>query len=227
MDLKRQAAEKALEYVRSGMVLGLGSGTTSRQFIDLLGERLASGELGEIQGVPTSENTAAQARALGIPLTTLAEHEALDLAFDGADDVDPHLNLIKGLGRAALREKIIEIHARRFVVIVDESKLVSRLGERNPLPVEILQFEAAAHVRWLKSLGCRAELWLEPDGSPVLTDDGNYLALCWFPGGIVDPYALDRELCSRPGVLGHGMFLDMADIVIVAGSGGIQILERR
>lgn len=227
MDLKRQAAARALEYVRNGMVLGLGSGTTARHFVDLLGERLASGELSEIQGVPTSEATAAQARALGIPLTTLAEQGALDLAFDGADDVDPHLNLIKGLGRAALREKIIEVHARRFIVMVDESKLVGQLGERNPLPVEILSFEAAAHVRWLNSLGCRAELWLEADGSPVVTDDGNYLARCWFPGGIVDPYALDRELNARPGVLGHGLFLDMADVVIVAAVNGVRVMERK
>ncbi len=225
MNLKQQAAREALAYVHSGMALGLGTGSTTTYFVEMLGRRLQSGELRDIVAVPTSERTAALARSLGIPLTTLAEHSRLDLAVDGADEVDPNLNLIKGLGRAALREKIVEIHADRFVVIVDESKLVPRLG-RGPLPVEIVPFEAPAHVRWLNGLGCRAELWLEPDGGPVVTDNGNYLVRCWFPQGIADPYALARALADRPGIVEHGLFLDMADTVIVAGQGGIRRLER-
>ncbi len=208
------------------MVLGLGSGSTTAIFIDLLGERLKAGALQDIVGVATSERTVAQARALGIPLSTLADHPQLDLAVDGADEVDPNLNLIKGLGRALLREKIVEIHAERFLVIVDESKLVPRLGCRGPLPVEIVPFEAQVHVRWLETLGCRAELWLEDDSSPVVTDNGNYLVRCWFPDGIADPYALARVLADRPGVVEHGLFLDMASAVILAAPGGLQVLER-
>ncbi len=226
MDLKQQAAQRALEYVRSGMRLGLGTGSTTAYFVDLVGECLRAGELWEIAGVPTSERTAEQARAGGIPLTTLAEAGRLDLAVDGADEVDPELNLIKGLGRALLREKVVAIHADRFVVVVDESKLVPRLGSRAPLPVEILPFEWPVHLCWLNSLGCQAELMREEGGAPAVTDNGNYLALCRFPAGISDPAALARQLADRPGIVEHGLFLGMADTVVVAGRQGIRILER-
>jgi ribose 5-phosphate isomerase A len=231
MNLKQQAASQALRYVRDGMVLGLGSGSTTAIFVDLLGEQLKEGKLMNIVGVPTSEDTARRAKGLGIPLARLADCcdpsglPALDLAVDGADEVDPELNLIKGLGRALLREKIVEMHARKFVVIVDESKMVPRLG-RGPLPVEIVTFEAGVHVRWLNTLGCRAELWLEADGVPVMTDNGNYLVRCWFEGGIPDPPALARALADRPGIVDHGLFLDMADVVIIAGADGIRTQER-
>jgi ribose 5-phosphate isomerase A len=231
MNLKYEAANQAVQYVKDGMTLGLGSGSTSAVFVDILGDKLKRGEIRDIVGVPTSEDTAQRARGLGIPLMKLEESASspalpvLDLAVDGADEVDPQLNLIKGLGRALLREKITEIHARRFIVIVDESKIVSRLG-RGPLPVEIVPFGAEVHVRWLNSLGCRAELWVEADGSPVVTDNHNYLARCWFDGGIPDAYALDRALAERPGIVEHGLFLDMATEVVVAGENGIRILER-
>jgi ribose 5-phosphate isomerase A len=226
MDLKQQAASHALTCVRSGMVLGLGTGSTTACFVDLLGEKLQSGELQDIVGVPTSEETATRARALGIPLATLADHSRLHLAVDGADEVDPALNLIKGLGRALLREKIVEVHAERLLIVVDESKIVPRLGVRGPLPAEIVPFGAAAHVRWLNTLGCRAELWRQTDGAPVETDNGNYLARCWFSDGIADAYALARALADRPGIVEHGLFLDMADAVVVAGPEGIRTLER-
>jgi ribose 5-phosphate isomerase A len=225
VNLKQQAARQALKHVRNGMVLGLGTGSTAGYFVDLLGEALRSGAVHDIVGVPTSEATAARARALGIPLTTLADHPHLDMAVDGADEVDPNLNLIKGLGRALLREKIVEIHAERFLVVVDESKMVQHLGQ-GPLPVEIVRFEAGTHVQWLNTLGCRAELWLEDDGSPIVTDNGNYLARCWFQGGIADVHALARRLADRPGIVEHGLFLDMASAVIVAGAEGIRLLER-
>lgn len=225
MNLKGQAARRALTYVRSGMVLGLGSGSTTAHFIDLLGEQVRSGALCDIVGVPTSEATASRARALGIPLTTLADHPRLDLAVDGADEVDHDLNLIKGLGRALLREKIVEIHADRFLVVVDESKVVPRLG-RGPLPVEIVPFGAEAHLRWLSSLGCRADLGREVDGSPIVTDNGNYLVHCWFDNGIAEPHILARALADRPGIAEHGLFLDMADEVIVAGTQGTRLLTR-
>lgn len=230
MNLKHQAAARALGYVSSGMTLGLGTGSTTAHFVDMLGERLQTGELQDIRGVPTSERAAAQARALSIPLITLAElggqrdMPLLDLAVDGADQVDPDLNLIKGLGRALLREKIVAVHADRFLVIVDESKIAPRLGNSCPLPIEIVPFEAEAHVRWLGTLGCRAELWLKKDNTPVVTDNGDYMARCWFPNGITDPGALARTLAGRPGIVEHGLFLGMADSVIVAGSEGVRIL---
>jgi ribose 5-phosphate isomerase A len=232
MDLKQQAAAKAVEYVHSGMVLGLGSGSTTHFFIQMLGRLVQTGQLVGLRAVPTSKETAAQMNDLGIPLTSLAESPLLDLAVDGADEVDPQLNLIKGLGRALLREKVVEIHARRFVVIVDESKLVAQLG-RGPLPVEIVPFEFEAHLRWLGALGCRAELWREADGSPVVTDNGNYLVRCWFADdplrqpGIPDVFSLARQLADRPGIVEHGLFLNMAQQVIVAGAQGVRILERQ
>jgi ribose 5-phosphate isomerase A len=226
MNLKQQAARKALSLVRDGMTLGLGSGSTTTYFVEMLGEKVAAGDLTDIHGVPTSEATAQRATELGIPLTTLEACSHLDMAVDGADEVDPNLNLIKGLGRALLREKIVEIHAHRFVVIVDESKLVERLGQGGPLPVEIVTFQAKAHIRWLNTLGCRAEQWHEDDGSPVVTDNGNYLARCWFEGGIPDPYELAERLSQRPGIVEHGLFLDMASEVIVAGEDGVRIVAR-
>ena len=226
MNLKQGAAKIALGYVRSGMMIGLGTGSTTRYFIDMLGEEIQKGSLSGIQAVPTSDATAEQARLLGIPLTTLSENSQLDLAVDGADEVDPKLNLIKGLGGALLREKVVEIHARRFIVVVDESKIVPRLGVHGPLPVEIIPFEAHAHVAWLNTLECQAKLLLEEDGSPVGTDNGNYLAYCWFSDGIPDPYMLARTLADRPGIVEHGLFLGMADTVVVAEVDGIKILER-
>ncbi len=226
MDLKQEAARRALDFVHSGMVLGLGSGRTTNFFIDLLGEQVRSGALRDIQGVPTSEATASRARALGIPLVKLEDHPLLDLAVDGADEVDPDLNLIKGLGRALLREKIIEIRVSELLIIVDESKLVSRLGSKGPLPVEIVPYAAPIHIRWLSNLGSRAELWLEADGSPVVTDNNNYLARCWFDMGIPDAYQLARVLAGQPGIVEHGLFLDMASRVIVASRDGLRILER-
>ena len=225
MNLKEQSARHALTYVRSGMVLGLGTGSTNAYFVELLGEQVRTGALTGIVGVPTSEGTAGRARALGIPLATLADHARLDLVVDGADEVDNDLNLIKGLGRALLREKIVEIHADRFVVVVDESKVVQRLG-RGPFPVDIVPFGFEAQLRWLNTLDCRADLRLEKDGSPVITDDGNYMALCRFPDGIADAYALARMLADRPGIAEHGLFLDMATDVIIAGTKGIRVLHR-
>lgn len=233
MNLKQQAADYALNFVKNGMTVGLGTGSTTAYFIGRLGERLAAGTLQNIRGVPTSKDTAEKAQRAGIPLTTLAElymqrtPPLLDLAVDGADEVDPDLNLIKGLGRALLREKIIEIHAGQFIVIVDESKIVSRLGTRGPVPVEITPFEADANVIWLNSLGCKAEIWREADGSLVVTDNGNYLALCRFEDGIPNAHALALVLAERPGIIEHGLFLEMASKVIVASPESIRTIDAK
>lgn len=233
VDYKKQAAQEALSLVSSSMVLGLGSGSTAAIFIDLLGEAYLSGSLQNIKGVPTSEASATQARRWGIPLASLSDQDYIDLAVDGADEVDPQLNLIKGLGKALLREKMVEVYARHFVVIVDETKLVPCLGMRGPLPIEILPYEWGSSIRWLSSLGCKTELWRLEDSQPVVTDNGNYLARCWFLDeagtrlrGILDPFDLARKLSERPGIVEHGLFLNMANQVIVAGKDGIKILER-
>jgi ribose 5-phosphate isomerase A len=224
--LKRQVARQALDYVHDGMLLGLGSGSTTSFFVDMLGERIKSGDLRDVVGVPTSEETADQARALGIPLTSLAEHPLLDLVVDGADEVDGDLNLIKGLGRALLREKIVEAHTHRFLVIVDETKLVPRLGTHVPLPIEVARFEAEIHIPWLRDLGCRVEWDCLENGSRVVTDNGNYLLHCWFADGIQDPRHLARTLSDRPGILEHGLFLHMATEALAATSEGIRRLTR-
>jgi len=226
MNLKQKAARRALDFVQDGMVVGLGTGSTTRYFIEMLGDRIQSGLLQEILCVPTSGQTLNLARSKGVPLVSLADYSVIDLAVDGADEVDPNLNLIKGNGRALLREKIVEIHAKLFLVVVDESKVVSKLGTRSPLPVEIVQFESMAQVRWLNTLGCQARMWFEKDGSPVITENGNFLALCQFPIGIPDPHELASRLAERPGIVEHGLFLDMAGKAIVAGEKGIRILER-
>ncbi len=228
IQLKQQAAAAALKEVKDGMVMGLGSGSTTAIFVEMLGARVQQGEFQNIVAVPTSEKTAQRARELGIALTTLSENPTLDLAVDGADEVDPSLNLIKGLGRALLREKVVEIHAARLVVIVDETKMVPCLGTNVPLPVEILPFEAESHMQWLRTLGCRVAYDCGLDGKPVITDNGNYLAHCWFDhsGGIQDSYALARLLADRPGILEHGLFLDMTSEVIVANPSGIRIVQQ-
>jgi ribose 5-phosphate isomerase A len=229
-ELKNLAASRALEFVQSGMILGLGTGSTVAYFTESLGRKLAGGELTGISVVPTSQKTAQHAESMGIPLVSLASHPILDLAVDGADEVDPRLNLIKGMGRALLREKIVASHAQVFIVVVDESKLVSRLGVKSPLPVEIVPFEAAVHVRWLNSLGFQAELWVDSHQKPVVTDNGNFLALCHFnrldPPGIEDPYQLATIIKNHVGIIDHGLFLDMATHVIVARTNEIQVLEK-
>jgi ribose 5-phosphate isomerase A len=230
MDLKLEAARGALKYVENGMTLGLGSGSTAGHFLELLGQAVTSGNLTGITGVPTSVKTAHRARELGIALTSLGEcarlrrPPLLDLTVDGADEVDPELNLIKGLGMALLREKIVAINTHTLVIIVDQSKLVDRLGQ-GPLPVELARFGWEANVDWLTGLSDRAELWLQEDGTPYVTDNGNYLARCWFEKAISDPPELAGLMDKRPGILEHGLFLGLARRVVVATERGIEVME--
>ena len=197
MNLKKQAALHALQYIRSGNVIGLGSGSTMALFIKALGASLKSGELSDIVAVPTSEETAQQAREVGVKLATLDECERLDVAIDGADEVDNDLNLIKGLGRALLREKVVATHADEFIIIVDKTKLVSRLGTRGPLPIEVVSFAVDSQIRWLTQLGCVAELWLSDNGLALLTDNGNPIVRCWFDDGIDNPKHLDALILQH------------------------------
>ncbi len=223
--LKRAAAAEALERVESGMRLGLGTGSTVAHFLDLLAERLGDGALQDVVGVPTSVQTTDRAHRLGIPLGALHELAPLDLTVDGADEVDPSVDLIKGLGGALLREKLVAMASRRMVVIVDKAKRVDRLGTRAPLPVEVVSFEWQLHLPFLESLGGRPVL-RERDGAPFTTDNGNYVIDCWFDGGIPDPPELEAHLCARTGVVESGLFLGVADEAVVAGEGGVRVLAR-
>ena len=226
--LKREAAARALTLVEDGMRLGLGTGSTARHFVDLLGERVAAGL--EVVGVPTSEATRAQAAALGIPLSTLDETPELDIAVDGADEIDPRLRLIKGGGAAHLREKIVALAARRFVVIADETKRVETLG-RFPLPLEVVPFGASATRRLIERAlagsGCEGVLtWRARDGQAVLTDQGN-LVLDAALGRIPDPDGLADRLDRVTGLVEHGLFIGMADIAFLATPRGVETLSRR
>lgn len=218
-DLKRRAAEQGVQRIQSGMIVGLGSGSTATLAIEALGRKLAGGELRDIVGVPTSTRTRALAEALGIPLTTLDERRHLDLTIDGADEADPRGDLIKGGGGALLWEKIVAAASRRYVIVVDETKVVRVLGERFPLPVEVVPFGWRTHLDAIVALGATPSLRLGEGGAPFVTDAGNYLIDCRFPTGMADPRQVDRVLHDRPGVVETGLFLDMAPEVIVGRSG--------
>ncbi len=222
---KQQAAEHALQYVQSGMALGLGTGSTAKHMLRGLAARLRDGRLRDIVGVPTSEGIAALARELGIPLVTLAERPRLDLAIDGADEIDPQLNAIKGLGGALLREKIVAASAERFVIVGDETKLVSRLGQHAPVPVEVIPFGLPLCERRLAALGSVPTLRRVDGGDPFFTDEGNVILDCRFDA-IDDAPALAAAIDAIPGVVEHGLFLSMAALALVAGPGGVRTITR-
>lgn len=224
--LKREAAERALTYVESGMILGLGTGSTVAHFLDVLGAALRDGTLRDLIGVPSSNRTVRESGAHGIPLGTLAQHPHLDLTVDGADEVTPELDLIKGMGGALLREKMLVQASARFVVIVDESKAVDRLGTVSPLPVEVVDWGWEGHVTFLEEQGASVALRKESDGGPFRTDNGHLMLHCRFQEGIGDPPALQAGLKARAGVVETGLFLGMAERAIVAGDNGIRVLER-
>ena len=220
-ELKRQSAEIAVAAVEDGMVVGLGTGSTAKIAVDLLGERVAAGL--RIVGVPTSERTALQARALGIELGELADHPSLDLTIDGADEVHTGtLDLIKGLGGALVREKIVAAASRRMIVIVDESKLVARLGGVR-LPVEVVRFGWQATVRHLEDAGAQGVLRMS-DGAPFVTDNGNHIIDCILD--LADPAGADAMLNAIPGVVMSGLFIGIATRVIAGTDHGPRILDR-
>jgi ribose 5-phosphate isomerase A len=223
--LKRQAAWRAVEYVAPGMVVGLGAGSTAALALRRLAQLLRAGQLQDVLGVPCSLQVEREARALGIPLTTLEEHPLLDLTIDGADEVDPRLDLIKGGGGALLREKVVAQASRREVIVVDESKLVPVLGTRWPVPVEVVAFGWRSQATFLELLGAQVTLRRGADGAAYQTDQGNLLLDCRF-GPIPRPAELAAALAARAGIVEHGLFLGLATEVIVAGSQGIRLLQR-
>ena len=220
--LKRAAAMRALDEVEDGMVLGLGTGSTAAFAVEALAARVKAGL--RIVGIPTSERTAAQARALGIPLATFAEHQRLDLTIDGADEVAAgSLDLIKGLGGALLREKIVAAASARLVIVVDAEKLVDRLGEHTPVPVEVVQFGWQATAAALAKLGCVPVRRGTTGDAPYVTDGGNFILDCRF-GPIADPARLERQLAMTVGAVETGLFVGRSSAVVVATTGGVEIL---
>jgi len=230
--LKQEAAWKAVDYVKSGMTVGLGTGSTAAFAVDRIGSLLKSGELKDIVAVPTSIATYEQAKGLGIPLATLDTKPKLDVAIDGADEVDPNLDVVKGRGGALLREKMVELASDKFVCIVDDSKLVSGLGgSKLAMPVEIVQFCHEYTLRKLQALpevaGCVAKLRMSGD-EPYVTDNSNYIVDLYFENEpIKDSYAAAKAIEAICGVVEHGLFMDMVDVCIIAGANGVEVKERK
>jgi ribose 5-phosphate isomerase A len=221
-ELKKAAAEWAATLVEDGMVVGLGTGSTASLILEPLAARIRQGL--RIVGISTSERTAEQARGLGIPLSTLADHARVDLTIDGADEVEiGTLNVIKGRGGALLREKIVASASARLVIVADESKLVDRLG-RGAVPVEVVPFEWQSTARRIESLGASPVLRLRPDGGAFVTEGGHYILDCAF-GPISSAGSLDRELNGIVGVVEHGLFLGLAEQVGVGRAGGVEVLD--
>ncbi|XP_010553978.1 PREDICTED: probable ribose-5-phosphate isomerase 2 [Tarenaya hassleriana] len=233
-ELKRIAAYKAVEFVESGMVIGLGTGSTAKHAVDRIGELLRQGKLENIVGIPTSKKTQEQALSLGIPLSDIDAHPVIDLSIDGADEVDPDLNLVKGRGGSLLREKMIEGASKKFVVIVDESKLVKHIGgSKLALPVEIVpfcwKFTEEKLRKLFESCGCVAKLRRGgggETGNPFVTDNGNYIVDLYMEKDMGDLGGASDAILRLPGVVEHGMFLDMASTVIVAGELGVTVKNK-
>ncbi|MEA3377091.1 MAG: ribose-5-phosphate isomerase RpiA [Chloroflexota bacterium] len=223
--LKRQAAERAVEFVESGMVIGLGHGSTTIFALRRIARLLDEGELRDVLGIPTSSQVGQGARDLGIPLTTLDDHPAIDVTIDGADEVDEALNLIKGGGGALLREKIVAQATRREIIVVDQTKLSPTLGVQWPLPVEVTPFGRRPQEMFLESLGAQVALRHAEDGTPFRTDQGNLILDCDF-GAMANPEELAGHLDRRAGIVEHGLFLNLASDVIVGTEDGVRHLKR-
>lgn len=226
--LKQIAGEKAAEFVRSGMVVGLGTGSTAVYATKAIGQMLQDGRLHHILGIPTSDLTARQAQEAGISLTTLDDHPLIDLIIDGADEIDPQLNLIKGLGGALLREKIAATAAKQMIVVSDRRKVVGRLGTLAPVPVEVIRFARRPVHDFLTGLGADVALRMEKETGerPYITDEGNYILDCTFPGGLADPSAIAQTIIACPGVVEHGLFLGLATLAIIADETGVTLLKK-
>ncbi|MDX1568038.1 MAG: ribose 5-phosphate isomerase A [Longimicrobiales bacterium] len=225
-DLKRAAAEAAVDEVEDGMILGLGTGSTVARFLEVLARRIRDGELTDVRGVPTSVQTATEAHSMAIPLTNLDDDPVIHLTVDGADEVDLGLDLIKGLGGALLREKVVAQASERLIIIADETKLVERLGIRAPVPVETLPFAMSPVRRFVEELGAEVTVREEEADTPYRTDNGNFVLDCRFADGLDDPDGLDRALKSRAGVVETGLFLGMADTALVGTEDGVRTLRR-
>jgi ribose 5-phosphate isomerase A len=224
MNLKEKAAREAVKYIEDDMVIGLGSGSTATIAIKLIGEMVQQTGM-KIVGIPTSKESESLGRSAGIPIGELKARTSIDITIDGADEVDPNLNLTKGLGGALVREKIVAVSTNVEIIVVDESKLVERLGQKSPIPVEIIKFSHEATMHRLEKLGSSPQLRMNA-GERFVTDNGNYIADCRFER-IDDPKKLEADINLIPGVVDNGLFIGLADKVIVASKTGTRILERQ
>ncbi len=220
-DMKKMAGEKAAEYVKDGMVIGLGTGSTVYYTILKLGDMVKDGL--DIIGIPTSKETENLARNLGIKVGTLTEYPEIDLTIDGADEIDPELNLIKGGGGALLREKIVAYASKKEIIVADERKIVEKLGERFYLPVEVIPFSEGVVFRKLDDMGLNPKVRMK-DGGKYITDNGNMIIDC-HTGPIKDPKNLEKELNMIPGVVENGLFIGLADMAIVGTKKKIKVLK--
>ena len=223
MDLKEMAAREAVKYVEDGMVVGLGSGSTANKAIQLVGQKVKEEGI-EIIGIPTSTASDLLGRAVGIHMGELDDHPQVDLTIDGADEVDPSLNLVKGLGGALVREKIVAASSRVEMIVIDDSKMVDHLCQTVPLPVEIVTYSSKSTMRKLAALGCVPELRMA-ENEPFISDNLNYIVHCRFER-MDDPRAMEAEIGMIPGVVDSGLFIGLASKVIVASAEGVRILER-
>ncbi|WP_159788949.1 ribose-5-phosphate isomerase RpiA [Sodalinema gerasimenkoae] len=214
--MKQQVGKAAADRVQSGTIVGLGTGSTTAYAIQYIGERLQKGELKDIKGIPTSFQASVLAKKYGIPLTSLDEVDRIDVAIDGADEVDPQKQLIKGGGAAHTREKIVDSLAEQFIVVVDSSKLVEKLGLGFLLPVEVIPMAMTPVMRAIQGLGGEPTLRMGvKKAGPVVTDEGNLVIDVKFPNGIENPAELEKTLNNIPGVLENGLFVDTADVILV------------
>lgn len=223
---KEAAGRRAAEMVQDGMTIGLGTGSTVHYTLVRLAERVHEEGL-TLRGVPTSLDTETKAGQMGIPLAELVEVDTLDLTIDGADEVDPDFQLIKGGGGALLREKVVASITHRLVIVVGREKLVDRLGQGFLLPVEVVPFAIPTVVKALRRLGCEPVIRMADQGKPYVTDNGNEILDCRFPDGIADPRALERKIGSLPGAVENGLFIDLAQVVVIGEEdGGIEVREK-
>ena len=225
MNPKQRAAEAALNYVSNGNVVGLGTGSTADFFLQAIGNAIKSGKLSGIRGVPTSLQSQRRAEELHIPLATLSECPNPDVTVDGADEIDPQLNLIKGLGGALLREKIVAQNSRQLIIIADLSKVVTRLGEKSALPVEVTIFGHEIQKGFLRDLGAEPTLRRDAIGKIFTTDNGNYIYDCRF-ASMPNPELLEQKLKSRAGVVETGLFLNLAKIVLIGNADQVMTQKR-
>lgn len=214
-----------MSFIRDGMVVGLGTGSTAEQFMRALAEAIRAGRLHNIVGIATSAQSQRLASELQIPLSDLARHPRADITVDGTDEVDPQLNLIKGLGGALLREKIVAQNSAVQIIIADAGKRVAKLGTRSPLPVEVTPFGHESHEAFFRKLGARPVLRRQSDAKPFVTDNGNYIYDCRFDG-IDDPAAMENRLLHRAGVVETGLFVNLAQIALIADDNSVQEMRR-
>lgn len=226
MNPKQRAATAALSYLRDGMIVGLGTGSTADFFLEALGEAVRSDKLKGIRGVPTSKYSELRAQKLGITVASLAECPNPDVTIDGADEVDPNLDLIKGGGGALLREKVVAQNSKKLVIIVDQGKMVPHLGHHFALPVEVTHFGFEIQEPFLRSLGCTPVLRRDKSGRPFDTDNGNYIYDCRFEQP-VDPVAIQAAMKSRAGIVETGFFLGMASEVLIGTDNGVEVRKRQ